>query len=172
MRSALALFFTIVAILAITAGCSGGGTTSGSGGGGGHDNVGSVVVGVTSEFRIGVDIDRLRVQMWVGDKVIKDHVLIAGSSDDPLKLPAESPFLDVEADEVVKVRLDAFGASDDKTPLVTRLASTHVIEKKKLLLHVELDPSCAVAPGSSAPSCEEPATCIAGACGDALADPK
>jgi hypothetical protein len=110
--------------------------------------------------------------MWAGDRMIKDLVLTTESSDSALKLPAEFPFLDVDGDELVKIKLDAFGSSDLKTPLVTRLASTRVISNKKLLLHVQLDARCAVAFGSSAPMCSEPQTCIAGACRDVMVDPK
>lgn len=172
MRRALALFFVFVAIVTIVAGCSGGGPSSGSGGGGSHSNVGSVIVGVTSEFRVGVDIDRLRVQMWVGDKRIKDETLASVNLDAPLKLPAEFPFLEVDGDELVKIQLDAYDVGDAPMPIVTRVAATRVITDKKLLLRVQLDPRCAFTYGSIAPMCAEPTTCIDGACGDPIVDPK
>jgi hypothetical protein len=172
MCRALTLFFAFVVIVTIAPGCSGGGSSSGSGGGDSPSHGGSVVVGVTSEFRVGVDIDRLRVQMWAGDKRIKDEVFSTESREAKLELPAEFPFLDVDGEEIVKIQLDAFAFGDDLTPLVTRVAATRVIPDKKLLLRVQLEPRCSVAYGPSAPVCAAPTTCIAGACGDALVEPK
>jgi hypothetical protein len=164
MGRALAFFFALLVLVAVIPGCSEGEEAP--------VEVGSVVIGVTSELRVGVDIHRLHVQMWVGDQQIKDVELTVASSDSPLTLPAEFPFLDVAAGAIVKVKLDAFGSGDSKTPLVTRLAATRVVINKKLLLHVHLDARCVIAFGSTAPTCVEPETCISGTCKDVMIDPK
>src|SRR5262249_13974729 len=80
----------------------------------------------------------------------------------PLVLPTELPFSDLPDGTPVDVTLDAFGPASSTTPLLTRLAATTVVAGKKLLLHVVLDSHCIVAPGSPAPACNAPQTCIAG----------
>jgi hypothetical protein len=171
MRRTLALFFSSVFVLIMIApGCFGGGGSGGSGGSGAE--VGAVIVGVTSDLRVGVDIDRLRVQKWIGDRLVEDDVFTTGSRTAPLELPASFPFVDVVGGEVVKVQLDAFRSGAPDTPLVTRIASTRVITNKTLLLRVQLDARCVVGPGSIAPVCNAPETCIAGVCGDSAVDPR
>jgi hypothetical protein len=64
------------------------------------------------------------------------------------------------------VSIDAFGPGSSTTPLLNRLAATNVVAGKKLLLHVVLDSRCVVGPGTGAPTCSSPETCIAGQCAD------
>jgi len=167
MRRSLALFFSLIlfVVFAIASGCGDPGDVD-------PKNVGSIIVGVTTDFRIGVDIDQLHVLMKVGDEVVTNKLLTTRDAASPLKLPAEFPFLDVDGGAVVSVQIDAFRVGDAKTPIVTRLASTKVVIGKTLLLRVHVDSRCAVAPGSSAPVCDAPETCIGGLCADSAVEPK
>ena len=129
-----------------------------------------MVVGVTSDLRVGVDIVSLHVVMRAGGVVVLDQVRTA-TSPTPLQLPAELPFTGLPGGTPVDVTLDAFGAASTTTPLLTRLAGTTIVAGKKLLLQVVLDTRCVVAPGSSAPTCTAPQTCIAGVCADETVAP-
>lgn len=172
MRRALIFFsFLFVVLVALAGGCAESITTGGAGGDSPSD-VGSIIVGVTSDLRVDVDIDQLHVQRWVGDKKIQDEVLTTKSAPSPLRFPAEFPFLDVAAGELVKIQLEAFRVGDATTPIVSRLASTRVVFNKKLLLRVPIDARCMSSLSSSAPVCAAPETCIAGACGASLVESK
>ena len=57
-----------------TGGTGGTGSTTG-GTGGVNGSVGSVIIGLTSDLRVGVDIDSLHVVMRAGGAVIKDETL-------------------------------------------------------------------------------------------------
>src|SRR5262245_21418604 len=108
------------------AGCTDGG--GGSTGTGPHGNHGSVVVGVTSELRAGIDVKLLRVKRIAGCDVI--------STDDvstDLKFPSEFRFDALPDRTPVQIELGAYAADASQTPLVTRLASTEVIAGRTLL---------------------------------------
>lgn len=175
--SSLAL---LLAIAAGSAGCggSGGGSSSGTGGGSGGGtggnsaDHGSVFVGVTSDFRVGVDIESLRVRRWIGEAPASDETLTASGGGEKLTLPAAFPFTNIEGGEKVTIQLDAFRAGDMVKPVVSRLASTKVIAGASILLRAPLDTRCAPAPGSAAPVCATPDTCIAGACAPSFVDPR
>lgn len=171
--SSLAL---LLAIAAGSAGCDGSGsgsgsTSSGTGGGNSADH-GSVFVGVTSDFRVGVDIESLRVRRWIGEELASDETLTASGGGEKLTLPAEFPFANIEGGEKVTIQLDAFRAGDSVRPVVSRLASTKVIAGASTLLRAPLDARCVAAPGSAAPLCAAPDTCIAGVCAPSFVDPK
>jgi hypothetical protein len=135
-------------------------------GGGGGAATGSVVVGVTSDLRVGVDLVALHVVMRASGSVVTDEVLSTTSTAHPLFLPAELPFDDLPDGTPVDVSIEAFGSGSATLPLLTRLAATSIVGGKKLLLHVTLDSSCVVGPGTMAPTCSSPATCIGGLCAD------
>ncbi len=102
--------------------------------------------------------------MRAAGSVIKDETLGSTSTTAPLVLPSELDFTNLPGGTAVDVTVDAFGPGSATTPLVTRLASTTVVAGEKLLLVLDLDSRCAVAPGSSAPTCTAPQTCVAGIC--------
>lgn len=170
MPRAFALIFASIFALLLTAACNSGGLPPGGEGGGGtiDPTHGAVVVGVTSELRVGVDIDRLHVVMSVDGKVTKEEDLTASSTSSPLTLPTELPFDDLADGAIVAVQLDAYGAGAS-SPLTSRSASTKIIAGKKLLFRVALYKQCA---GSKAPSCAAPQTCISGVCIDDTVDAK
>jgi hypothetical protein len=105
-----------------------------------------------------------------GGAVVKDELLTTTTPGAVLKFPTELPFANLPGGTSVDVKLDAFRPGDTMNPLVTRLASTEIIAGKELLLRVALDSRCVQAPGSSAPSCAAPQTCIAGQCADPHVD--
>lgn len=170
MRRALVFFsFLFIVLVALAGGC-GRSIATGGAGGDGPSSVGSIIVGVTSDLRVGIDIEQLHVQMWVGATKIQDEVLTTKSATSPLKFPAEFPFLDVAAGELVTIQLEAFRVGDATTPIVSRLASTRAVFDKKLLLRVSIDASCMRGLSLSVPVCNVPETCIAGACGASLVE--
>jgi hypothetical protein len=126
-------------------------------------STGTVIVGVTSDLRVGVDIVSLHVVMRAGGVVVLDQVRTP-TSPTPLQLPAELPFTDLPGGTPVDVTLDAFGSASAGAPLVTRLAGTTVVAGVKLLLEVGLDASCVAVPGATVPTCAAPQTCVSGQC--------
>ncbi|AUX46705.1 hypothetical protein SOCE26_082140 [Sorangium cellulosum] len=128
---------------------------------------GTVVVGVTSELRVGPDVERLRVVMRAGGEVLSDVVLTQRSGQ--LFFPKEFSFGDLAGGTAVEVLLEAFGAGDGARPRLTRAASTTVIGGSALLLRVRLEAECVVPPGGE--TCPAPETCVAGGCGTPDVDP-
>ena len=164
LRSSLLLLAGLAGLpLLITSAC---GTATGTGGSGGDAGTGSVIVGLTSDLRPGVDIEQVHVVMTAAGSVLEDEVLSASSTTMPLAIPGELGFLDLPGGTPVEITLDAFSPGNSATPLVTRRASTEIVAGKKLLYRVELDSRCVAAPGSSAPVCTTPETCVAGVCRD------
>ena len=177
MYRAFALFFASILALLFAPGCNGGEPhePTGAGGAGGgtvEPNHGTVIVGVTSDLRVGVDIDRVHVVMSVGGKVTKEQDFLASTSSVQFKFPFELPFEDLEAGTEVAVQLDAFGVGNSSTPLTNRAASTTVLAGKKLLLRVALDSRCVETSNGNAPTCVAPETCVAGACVASAVDAK
>ncbi len=164
------LFASGFSLLLTLAACGGPGGAGGSGGGGSDPSKGSVVLGLTSDLRVGVDIDQIHVVMRAGGSVYRDTV-ISTASKPALAFPTELRFADLPGGTAVEATIDAFRPGDGTTPLVTRLAATEVVAPKTLLLRAMLDSRCVAAPGSSAPTCDAPETCIAGACADAHVPP-
>ncbi len=156
-------------LLFVLPGCGGTGDPGGTGGAGGDPSVGTIIIGLTSDLRVGVDIDRVRVVMRVADQVTRDEILGADKSK-PLTLPTELPFENLAEGTKISIELEAFRIGDTTKPLVTRAASTRIIAGKRLLFRVQIDSRCAVAPGSSAPTCEAPLTCVAGLCAQPVVD--
>jgi len=161
----LGCLFLLASILCVltTPACSGGGPPD--------SGVGSVVIGLTSDLRVGVDIDSVHVVMHAAGAVVEDRTLSVTSTTAPLALPTELPFTDLPGGTAVDVTLDAFGPGSATIPLVSRLAATTIVAGEKLLLLVELDSRCVPGPGSSAPVCAAPQTCVAGVCVTDQVDP-
>jgi hypothetical protein len=177
MQRAFALFFASLFALLLAPGCNGGAppNTRGTGGDGGgtvDPNHGTVIVGVTSDLRVGVDIDRVHVVMSVGGKVTKEEDLLASTSSTPFKFPLELPFEDLDGDTDVAVQLDAFGVGGGTVPLTSRIASTKILAGKKLLFRVALDSRCVETNSGNAPSCVAPETCVAGVCAASAVEAK
>lgn len=172
MHRAFALLLASIFTLLLAAGCDSGAPTTdknGAGGDGGGTNDpthGTVIVGVTSDLRVGVDIDRVHVVMSVAGKVTKEEDLLASTSTSTSKLefPMELPFEDLAGGTDVAVEVSAFGVGGGTSPLTTRVASTKIVSGKKLLLRIALDSRCVETDGGKAPSCTAPKTCIAGTC--------
>ncbi|WP_437315064.1 hypothetical protein [Sorangium sp. So ce385] len=152
LLAALALCFLILA------GC----------GGAPRPLTGTVVIGLTSELRAGVEIDRLRMVLRAGGEVLRDDVMTHRSGQ--LFFPRELFFRDLEDGTAVEISLEAFGPEDAERPVLVRAASTRVIGGRELLLRVRLEQECAVAPGD--PTCPAPQTCVAGGCSAPDVDPR
>jgi len=176
MHRAFALVFASIFALVLAPACNGDGAPNPTGGSGGRGTVdpthGTVIAGVTSDLRVGVDIDRVHVVMKVAGKITKEEDLTTASASSPLELPTELAFEDLAGGTDVAVQLDAFGVGGGSTPLTTRTGSTKIIAGKTLLFRVALDSRCVVSPGSSAPTCDAPETCVAGACAASAIDSK
>jgi hypothetical protein len=159
------------ALLLLVAPACGDPTGTGAGGAGGSNAAnGTVIVGVTSDLRVGVDLASLHVVMRAAGQVVKDETLSATGPKSTLAFPTELPFTDLPGGTAVDVTIDAFRPGDSSTPLVTRRAATEIVAGKKLLLRVVVDSRCIVAPGSSTPVCTAPQTCVAGLCMDEHVD--
>ncbi|WP_437587588.1 hypothetical protein [Sorangium sp. So ce1000] len=154
MRHFLLAALALCALL--IAGCSAPGPTTGT-----------VVIGVTSELRVGADIDLLRVVLRAGGEVIHEDALAQENAQ--LFFPREFFFSDLEDGTAVEISLEAFGAGDAERPLLARTASTRVIGGRTLLLRVRLERECVVAPGAA--TCPAPQTCVAGGCSAPDVDP-
>ncbi len=152
--------FTLGAWLALLAGCSDDTETKP------NEDIGTVVVGVTSDLRAGVDVETLHVKMTAGGQVIRDDTLAASATQGPrLAFPAEFAFSDRPAGQEVEVLFEAFpnGWTD---PLLVRSAGTKIAGGKQLLLPVRFDSDCATV------ACPSGQTCIAGGCNDPFVDPQ
>lgn len=170
MRSVVSVVLVVLLVLlAAVAGCGGTGDPGGSGGAPVDPNAGTIIVGVTTDLRVGVDIDRVHVIMRTGDQVTRDE-LLGESKSAPLVLPTELRFENLAEGTKISVELEAFRIGDSTKPLVVRMASSKILAGKSLLLRVQLDSRCAVSPGGSAPICVAPETCVAGLCAEAAVD--
>jgi hypothetical protein len=150
MRAPLRFLPLLVAFLSLLLfGCSGDPQTS----------KGSLVVGVTSDMRAGVDVLKLHVVQRVNDATVREEDLFADGAD-PFHFPLELPFKDLEDGDKVEVSIDAFGSLP--TALLTRTAGSTIRAGHTLLLRVDLSASCA---GAAAPQCTAPQTCTGGVCG-------
>jgi len=156
MRIVFRFLLLLVTLLSsFAAGCS-------SGDGPPH---GALVVGVTSDLRVGVDILRLHVIRKIDGAVASDEELFSDGAS-PFTLPLEIGFADLEDGTDVSVEIEAFGSTT--TPLLTRSAGSTIRAGETLLLRADLSVACA---GSSAPSCSESQTCTGGVCGSAYVNP-
>jgi hypothetical protein len=126
-------------------------------------DTGTVVVGVTSELRAGVDIATLDTVMRVNGSVVKQDSLWGTA----LAFPMELRFGDLKNDDSVEAALTAVSPLGE--PLLTRSARSRVMAGRTVILPVRLDAKCA---GIQAPQCPSPLTCIAGVCGPSFVDPR
>ena len=132
-------------------------------------STGTIVFGVTSDLRAGVDVKSMHVVVRTHGVIVRDETL--ASSDGGLHFPLELVSGGLPEGEAIELELEAFTGSSD-TPLVTRHAATAVVAGKKLLMRVDVDSTCVTHPGGSgAPICVAPQTCIDGACRDSFVEP-
>lgn len=163
LLSCFALTLLVIAPSLLTPGCGGPDTTA-------EPTRGTLVVGVTTDLRVGLDIDHMHVLMKAGGEVIRDQMLSTADPANKLKIPTEFAFSDRKDGEAVEITLEAFHPGSSTKPLVTRHAATEIIAGKTLLLRLEIDSRCALVPGSSAQECGQNQTCIAGICSDPEVD--
>lgn len=118
-----------------------------------------LVVGVTSDLRGGVDIDRLEIEMIVGDTVI--HT--SATPVDERTFPLELEFVDVEPGESLTLRLVShLGAAKRVVRTMTTPAAP---DGERRVLRLHLEQACDLAGPSPAPTCDEiDTTCVGGAC--------
>lgn len=122
-------------------------------------STGDVVLGVTSDLRLGVDVGSVRVRATVDGTSVFDGTRTVA---DGLSFPLEVPLERVRDGRAVEFVIDALPPGSS-APIVTRLASTKVVGSRKLLLETSLDASCMQVPGGV--TCEAPAeTCRRGQC--------
>ncbi len=132
--------------------------------------LGSVVVGITSEYRVPTDIHTLHLVMRQNGTVIRDESRKAGQGTPPLGFPMELTFSDLEHGDHVETELEGIGAGDANITLVRRLASTDAVAGRDMLLRTRLETEC-VLNAMPASACISPQTCINAACRDSFVDP-
>ncbi|AKT42808.1 hypothetical protein [Chondromyces crocatus] len=129
--------------------------------------LGSIVVGLTSELQLGVDLAELHVVLRADGEILREH-RFTSAGPGPV-LPAELRFDELESGTRVEVEIEAFRPADDRQPLLVRSAVTEVLASKTLLLRVRLERACVIPPGGE--RCGDGATCVGGTCVDPRVDP-
>lgn len=148
------VLFASLLLTTLAAACDGDGTPE-------PGETGSVVLGIRSKLTPGIGIDSMHVVIRAGGKVAVDKEYSADQND--LAFPSELRLDDLADGEPVEATIDGVVSG---TPALTRLASTEAVAGKELLLAVELEAACLQAPGSGAPACQAPQTCVKGVCKD------
>lgn len=133
-------------------------------------DLGTIVIGVTSDFTPGPDIGRLEADLSIGGAPPERRTW-AIDKGDPLVFPFELPLSDLPGGTEVDVRLSAFKTSyTTDPPFSTRHAITSVVADSELLLRTHLEwecvPSYNLGGDRLAPTCAEPETCVAAECTD------
>jgi hypothetical protein len=122
---------------------------------------GSLVVGVTSDFRGGIDLDRLQVAMFVGNA----NVHAATVTVDERTFPLELEFLHVLPGDELTVQL--VGHLGGAERVVRRLITPAGPSGERRVVRLHLEQACDQALG--APTCDEATTtCIKGSCQSAV----
>lgn len=155
MRFVVRFLSLLVTVLLLVTGCSGDIKPS----------TGTIVFGITSNLRVGVDILRLHVVRKIDGAIESEEDFIYDGST-PLVLPMEERFENLSDGTDVEVVLDAYGSTT--TPLLSRTSKTTALAGRSLLLRVDLAAACA---GSSAPMCGAEQTCSGGICVAAYTSP-
>jgi hypothetical protein len=132
---------------------------------GGDEPAGEVVVGLTSDYRAGVDLFDLEVVREVNGEISSEGFSL-GANAGALDFPAELPFTGVEVGDELAMTLTGFDTTGTR---VVRRLTTQVVANDKRLLRVHLESACSLATPREgergAPLCNETShTCIAGAC--------
>lgn len=120
-------------------------------------DMGDVVFGVRSKLTPGIAMDTLQVIIKNGGEVVVNEKFEGNNIEFPTEFRVEN----VPDGDKVEAEIDAFFSGN---PVLSRLASTQAIGGREILLELELEASCLQSPGSNAPTCDAPGTCIHGAC--------
>jgi hypothetical protein len=138
------------------------------------DATGTLVVGVTSDYRAGTDLAQLDVVMQVDGEVLSQQSLALGTSSGKTSFPAEFSFDGVSEGSTLTLTLRGFDI--DGVLRVARHLETTAIGDATNLVRIHLESECMLRSDAeaqlislpSAPTCNESTeTCIAGACGSA-----
>ena len=122
-------------------------------------DTGRLVVGVTSDYRGGVDLDRVEVSMSVAATPIHAATLTA----DERTFPLELEFLDVTPGDELTLRLTGYLGNERRVVRTVVTPAGPAGERRVVRAH--LDQACDHAGASGAPECDEVSTtCIAGTC--------
>lgn len=120
---------------------------------------GTVVVGVRSKLRPGVDVDRVDYSLTIGAQA---PLLGTLPEAGPLAFPLELPVADELPGARVSIRLEARSGVRARAVAV-REAETTIAGGKSLLLPLALDPACDE-PEPQTPTCPAGQTCDRGQC--------
>ncbi len=127
-------------------------------------NKGSVVLGIASEFRAGIDLDRLDVTIDAGG-ALTTQSLPLGTSKGQVSFPYDLPVGPFEDGTPVAVTLQGFALP--ASLIIERKAATTIRGGADLLYRVDLESKCRFAvPGSFGIEPCATGTCIAGKCTD------
>lgn len=133
-------------------------------------NLGTIVIGVTSDFTPGPDIGRLEADLSINGAPPERRTW-AIDKGEPLAFPFELPYEDLPGGAEIDVRWSAFETSyTTDPPFLTRHAIASVVAGSELLLRTHLEwecvPSYNLGGDRLAPTCAEPDTCVAAECTD------
>lgn len=146
-----------VLLTAGLAGCSGG-------------KKGSLVFGISSEFRAGIDLDRLDVDIDAGGTHTTQSVPL-GSSKGQVNFPYDVPVGPLDDGTAVKVTLKGYALPE--TLMIERQAASTVRAGEDLLYRVTLESKCRYSiPGSFGIEPCATGTCIGGTCTDPYVPPE
>ncbi|MDC0744627.1 hypothetical protein [Polyangium mundeleinium] len=127
-----------------------------------EDTSTDVVVGLTTDMAVGFDFYELERTLKVDGVVTQSELVSYGAGN--LRLPAELPAQAAEDGATIELSLAALRIGEH-VPMVTRTATTRVLEGRSLLLPVSLEEACVGV------ACAANATCMKGACVDPFIDP-
>lgn len=133
-------------------------------------DLGTIVIGVTSDFSPGPDIGRLEAELSIGSAQ-PERKIWAIDKGEPLAFPLELPCGELPGGTEIDVRWSAFTTSyTTDPPFMTRRAITSVVEGSDMLLRTHLEwecvPSYNLGGERLAPTCADPETCVAAECVD------
>lgn len=137
---------------------------------------GTVVVGITSDFRPGPDVVRLVAEMRVDGAPEGSREWAVGGAE-ALSFPMELSLSHLPDGARVDVSLLAYGGVPlSERPFLRRDVATSIVGQRTLLLRAHLEWECVPGfhlPGEAlAPTCEGPRTCVAAACQDPYVPPE
>lgn len=129
---------------------------------------GSVVFGVTSDFRPGVDVDRLDIVQTTSGEVTKSETL-SSSDPTPFAFPLELLSGDLPDGTPIGLQIAPFLPGVTTAPLYTRSVTTAIRAAHRLLVRVRLESACS---GQMRLPCPDDTTCVASMCVSPFVDPE
>jgi hypothetical protein len=133
----------------------------------GGDAGSTLVVGLTSDYTAGDDLERLEVDMRADGVSLLAESRALG--DGAMTFPSELRFDDIDEGARLALTLRGLHAG---VPRVVRHVETTMVRSAPRLLRVHLEELCDLQGEIAAPSCDDVAeTCISGQCRSAFADP-